>query len=182
MCIRDRMVAAERSADGVYGRDSSKKGSSIKLVVQPGSMRFSMRPWSSSLEVKQRLREHAGGLVQVGWMRLFHNSRELHNGQRLIDLLPAAKVRLSLLRARHRISIMQTHPKQPRTHAAPPSLIANRSDGLIPLSAPKRGRRHDTALARHSVDAPLPRPRFDSPFAPTTLCPDRPLPLSLIHI
>lgn len=87
------MVAAERSADGVYGRDSSKKGSSIKLVVQPGSMRFSMRPWSSSLEVKQRLREHAGGLVQVGWMRLFHNSRELHNGQRLIDLLPAAKER-----------------------------------------------------------------------------------------
>ena len=71
---------------------------------------------------------------------------------------------------------MQTHPKQPRTHAAPPSLIANRSDGLIPLSAPKRGRRYDTALARHSVDAPLPRPRFDSPFAPTSLCPDRPLP------
>lgn len=86
-------MVAERSADGVYGRDSSKKGSSIKLIVQPGSMRFSMRPWSSTLEVKQRLREHAGGLVQVGWMRLFHNSRELHNGQRLIDLLPSAKER-----------------------------------------------------------------------------------------
>ena len=110
------MVAAERSADGVYGRDSSKKGSSIKLVVQPGSMRFSMRPWSSSLEVKQRLREHAGGLVQVGWMRLFHNSKELHNAQRLIDLLPAAKVRLSFESTPSNIH----HADQPQTAAHTP--------------------------------------------------------------
>ena len=61
----------------------------IKVTVQPGSHKIKLRIWSSTLEVKQQMREV--NPVPVSWMRLLHNNVELLNSQRLIDLVPSVK-------------------------------------------------------------------------------------------
>jgi len=84
-------VRPERSADGVLvGRASTKGGGSIKVTV--AGTRMTCRPWTTVSEVKQRLREQLS--VPVAWMRLYLRHDELHNGQRLIDLLPSSKERV----------------------------------------------------------------------------------------
>lgn len=79
--------AEERSADAAPSCSRTPKGSGrIRVRIEPGKQRLLMRAWSTTLELKQRLREeHA---VPVQWMRLFHGSTgpELHNSQRLIEL------------------------------------------------------------------------------------------------
>lgn len=79
----------ERSADPILqgrGGSSGKSTGLIKVVVQPGQHRFKLKIWSSTLEVKQMMRDI--NPVPVSWMRLLHNNVELINSQRLIDLVP----------------------------------------------------------------------------------------------
>ena len=56
----------------------------VKLVVQPGNLKFALRPWATISEVKQRLRELAN--VPVSWQRLFCDGVEVGPNTRLIDL------------------------------------------------------------------------------------------------
>tara|TARA_B110001452_G_scaffold123807_1_gene102681 strand:- start:915 stop:1346 length:432 start_codon:yes stop_codon:yes gene_type:complete len=85
----------ERSADPILqGRSGSSSGKAtglIKVVVQPGNHRLHLRVWSSTLEVKQMIRDI--NPVPVSYMRLLHNNVELINSQRLIDLVPTSKER-----------------------------------------------------------------------------------------
>ena len=50
-----------------------------------------MRVWNSILEVKQRCQQHYG--CKVKCMRLFAQSTELHDHQRLIEVLPSSSRR-----------------------------------------------------------------------------------------
>lgn len=84
--VRCGGVKEERSADHAGGRRSKGSGH-IRLLVMPGGHRLRVRPWSSAVDVKQRLREVTG--VPVAWMRLFDGPRELPSGARMIDLLPS---------------------------------------------------------------------------------------------
>ena len=78
------------------------------------------------MEVKQRLQE--GQAVPVAWIRLFHGNNELHNGQRLIDLVHSKARRsggsgkASSSRIRLRISRFV-----PRRSTQPPSRTTSRS-------------------------------------------------------
>lgn len=49
-----------------------------------------LRPWSTIIEVKQRLREALAvpPHMPTPWMRLFYKLHECHNTMRLIDLIP----------------------------------------------------------------------------------------------
>ena len=87
-----RAPMEERSADPILqgrGGSSGKATGLIKVVVQPGNHRLKLRVWSSTLEVKQMIRDITP--APVSYMRLLHNNVELINSQRLIDLVPTSK-------------------------------------------------------------------------------------------
>uniref|UniRef100_A0A7S4EXI2 PI3K/PI4K catalytic domain-containing protein n=1 Tax=Chrysotila carterae TaxID=13221 RepID=A0A7S4EXI2_CHRCT len=111
----------ERSADAVQMGSGNSKGSGVlRLTVQPGAHRLTMRPWSSVVEVKQRLREMLA--IRPAWMRLFHASIELHNGQRLIDLLPSPKEQRGTSHHSSRHLTLQLKIQNPRDFASGSSL------------------------------------------------------------
>lgn len=96
----------------------------MKVVVEPGSHRFIMRAWCSTAEVKQRL-QHATG-CSFSWMRLFHGNAEIHNSQRLIELLDRrpSRRRASPISPSHRTLKLSLKVQNPRdlsggTYVAP---------------------------------------------------------------
>jgi len=112
-----RAGSIERSADPVllnHKAQGSRGAGYIKVHV--AGHRLALRPWSSVTEVKQRLRELLA--VPAAWMRLFHASIELRNGQRLIDLVPSSKARTAHKGSSWRQLTLQLKAQNPRDFAS----------------------------------------------------------------
>jgi hypothetical protein len=104
----------ERSADHAGGRRSKGSGH-IRLLVMPGGHKLRLKPWSSAVDVKQRLREVTG--VPVAWMRLFDGPRELPSGARMIDLLPSGDRLGSCSSSRRRVVSLTLTAQNPSDFA-----------------------------------------------------------------
>ena len=84
----------ERSADSVLlGRRRGGQSGRVRIHIHPMGLRLTMRVWNSIQDVKQKCKQHYA--ARLSWMRLFAQSTELHNSQRLIEIIPAAAKRAS---------------------------------------------------------------------------------------